>query len=83
VRFPLVPLAGADTLDGVTLKVHPAAAAACVTFTATPPTVNVAVRDDVDVLAATEYPRLKLPVAEAEARVTQAAELLAVHAQPV
>jgi hypothetical protein len=81
VTFPVTPPLGAEMVDGEALKLQ--AAPSCVTLTATPPTVNVAVRDVVDVLAATVYPRLALPVPEAEARVTQAAELLAVQAQPV
>ena len=68
-------------VNGEALKLQ--AAPACVKLTATPPTVNVAVRDVVAVLAATVYPRLALPVPEAEASVSHAAELVAVHEQPV
>ena len=77
----MTPPLGAEIVAGEALNVQ--AAPACVTLTATPPTVNVAVREVVDELAATVYPRLALPVPEAEARVSHAAELVAVHEQPV
>jgi hypothetical protein len=70
-----------DRVNGATVNTH-AAAAACVTVTAWPAMVTVAVRGVVAVLA----PRVSVTVAPpdplAGATVTQLAPELAVHAQP-
>ena len=81
-KLPVRPPAGASTAVGETVKVHGGAAAACVTVTAWPATVSVAVRGEASGLGAAEYCTLPLPVPLApEVIVSQAALLDAVHVQ--
>ena len=73
-------------VGGVALRVHTGgvttvAPAACVTVNVLPAMVNVPVRADVPVLAATVYVTLPLPLPEApEVMVSQLASLVAVQA---
>jgi len=78
---PVVPAAGADRLAGEIAYVHVAAAAACVTVTVWPATVNVPVREVVAVLAATLYPTFALPAPLVVSTVIQLALLLAPQLQ--
>ena len=76
-----VPVAGAETVEGVTVKLQ---VPLCVTEYVRPAMVTLPVRCVVAVFAATLTLTLPLPVPLAPAvTVSHAAELVAVHAQPL
>jgi hypothetical protein len=80
VTLAVPPPAATDALVGDTVKAH---VPACVTVTARPATVTVAVRAVVAVLAATVSCTVPLPDPLVGATVTQLAPDVAVHPHPV